>query len=737
MKKKLLPLLLTFSLLLSMCPTALAAEGDGVRETSFFTDQTHADVDYADMKYEHIDSAPFLAEVEEVRALLTDSANAKEVEERFLDLTEQFMEIATMYQLVYLQVQRNVNDKDAASELEYASELWTVLSDALNYLEKDVLESECSAFLDETLSEEDKEFYLSYVPMTEEQIAMTTKETALVNEYLSAASQTFTYTYDGKDWDDAAANEAFANEELDEDTYNEISRGIAKNQNAVLGEIYMRMVELRQQIAKSEGYDNYAEYAYSEIYERDYTLEEIRAFHDGVKEAIMPLYYAVYDLYLNAYYGGAFNELYGEYAGDGALDIMEPYIGRMSGELLESFTYMREHGLFDSDYSETKSGAGFTTMLYSYGAPFFFNSATDYGDPFDFTTAVHEFGHYNNFYWQPYGWEDGSKSIDLAEVHSQGLELMFSHWYPEIFGEEKGATLLDYQIFNMLYAIYTGAVYDELQLYVYTTEDITLEKINQEWRRLCGEYGSVPEDDPRTEMYGWVGVHHTFDSPCYYISYAVSAAGALAFWLEALEGDYYDALDHYLEFTALDAEPSFQESFELVGMENPLSPAYLEELSGAVWEALDLDNRTGAPSPADLTGQEWFAAEVAALYAAGAIQADENGNIRPYDLAVWNDAIDIVEQLIDSRPDAANGQAAITRGEFAKLLVSSTGLEASGTSPFSDTDDGAVAALAELDVLTGYADGTFRPDQTITRGEMWVVVYRLLTSVAAELLESA
>ena len=50
MRKKLLSLLLTLSLLLSLCPAALAA--DDVRETDFFTDQEHTDVNFADMEYE-------------------------------------------------------------------------------------------------------------------------------------------------------------------------------------------------------------------------------------------------------------------------------------------------------------------------------------------------------------------------------------------------------------------------------------------------------------------------------------------------------------------------------------------------------------------------------------------------------------------------------------------------------------------------------------------------------------
>ena len=44
---------------------------------------------------------------------------------------------------------------------------------------------------------------------------------------------------------------------------------------------------------------------------------------------------------------------------------------------------------------------------------------------------------------------------------------------------------------------------------------------------LLREYGLAEEDDPRTEAYSWADVPHTFQTPFYYVSYAVSAAGAL------------------------------------------------------------------------------------------------------------------------------------------------------------------------------------------------------------------
>ena len=648
MRKKLLTLLLVLSLALSLCPAALAAEG-GVRETDFFIDQPHADVNYADMEYKHIDSKPILEEMDTIRELLADSANAKAVEENFNKFADQFLEVVTMYQLLNIKTYQDVTDDEAAAELEYTSSLYMTVADALILFIQDILESPCGEFLREQLTEEDLAYYTEYEALTEEQIARSVKETALQNEYMSAAYQVYTAEYEGKEWDDATLEQALADGELDQETYTVISRAIAKNQNAALGDIYLRMVALRQEIAASYDYDNYADYAYTEIYQRDYTQEEIRSFHQAVKENIVPLYDGLYPLY---YYNSG-NPVYAQdYSGDIALDMIEPYIGQLSSEMAEAFAYMRSHGLYDADFSDTKAEAGFTTMLDAYGAPFYFNSP--YGDLYDFSTAIHEFGHYNNFYWQKTGWNDGSKSLDIAEVHSQGLELLFTHFYKDIFEDEEAAlTVQDYLMLNLSSALITGCLYDELQQYVYAEEDLTLEKINQEYCRLCKEYGLIPADDERTELYSWYQVPHTFTSPCYYISYAVSASGALAFWLNGQE-DYFSAVDDYLKFTALDASFGFQESFEELGMESPIDAAYVEDLGEALWEALKIDERLNTLPPDDLTGMEWFAQEVYALYVAGMIEKDENNCIRPYDLAIWNDAVALVEQLMDEAPAASS-----------------------------------------------------------------------------------
>lgn len=71
----------------------------------------------------------------------------------------------------------------------------------------------------------------------------------------------------------------------------------------------------------------------------------------------------------------------------------------------------------------------------------------------------------------------------------------------------------------------------------------------------------------------------------------------------------------------------------------------------------------------------------------------------------------------------------VTRAEFAALMVRALGLkQAGGENAFKDVSEGAwyvddVAAAAAAKLMEGY-DGYFRPDETITRQEMAVVIMK-------------
>ena len=71
----------------------------------------------------------------------------------------------------------------------------------------------------------------------------------------------------------------------------------------------------------------------------------------------------------------------------------------------------------------------------------------------------------------------------------------------------------------------------------------------------------------------------------------------------------------------------------------------------------------------------------------------------------------------------------VTRGQMATFLARALDLPA-GTATFSDIEGNvhadAIAAVAAADITTGFADGTFRPGDPVTRGQMATFLFRAL-----------
>ena len=695
MKQRILAFFLIAAMALALSPAAAAAS---TRDTDFFTPRDHADLDFADMKYEPVDIDAVLEKMDAVRALAADAAALDDVRSGFLAACDDYATTSTMYTLVSIYSSMDYTDAVAAQRQQEALQNVILVQDGLFLLVRDILNSPCAAALDGIVAEEDQKELADYEGLTEDELALSNQESVLENEYWLLAGQDYSAAYGGKIWTDTLAEEAYFIGEISYQDYAAILRAIAKEENAALGAHFLKMAELRKQIAAINGYSDFTDYAYELVYDRDYTKEEIRAFHAAVKEYIAPVNAALQELYYSRPAGEAF---YTDYAGDIALDLIEPYVAALSDELYESFRYMRDHGLYDSGWNELKNDQGYTTQLEAYGAPFFFNNPN--GGPWDLTTAVHEFGHYNNYYWTDGGWYLGDKPIDICEVHSQALELLFTEFYPQLFGGDAN----DVEIFlllNRVNSIISGSLYDELQQYIYGTPGVTLQQINQKYCQLCKEYGVIDSDDERTEMYGWINVPHTFVSPCYYISYAVSSAGAFAFWLDAKDGAFFDAVDKYLRFTALDLSYDFSDSFAAVGIPSPLTKAYLESLAAELMRTLDV---LSAPPFTDVGKEDWFYDYVDFAWTNGILSGTSANTFSPDQPMTRAMAVTVLYRL------AYDGAYAKPDGSYTDVEVGSW-------------YENAVYWAKKAGLAGGYGDGRFGPDDLITRQDFAVMLYNLI-----------
>jgi hypothetical protein len=89
------------------------------------------------------------------------------------------------------------------------------------------------------------------------------------------------------------------------------------------------------------------------------------------------------------------------------------------------------------------------------------------------------------------------------------------------------------------------------------------------------------------------------------------------------------------------------------------------------------------------------------------------------------------EGIIAGYPDGTfKPENPVTRAEFSKMVARAFAVRAAGEPTFSDIKDNwakaYIAALTEAGVVSGFPDGTFRPSKDITRAEMTEILIRAL-----------
>ena len=666
MRRRLLSAILALVLVISAGTGGFADP----RDTEFFTERYHGDVDYADMEYDPVDMEEEREYLSEIREMAKEEANKESVDEAVNQVASDVIWMFTMREFSYVELCRDSGNTRKQRQFREASRIFEEIMEEYRILIGDILRSPCSEVFEEILSDEDIAFYLDYEPMSEEEKDQNARMTELVTEFWDESGEDF------DSWED---------------------------QGAVLGPIFLEIVKIKKEQAAAAGYDSYADYAYEMEYSRDYTPEEAAEFAREVREYILPLYRDMTRVCMAEKYREVFRK---GWNGDSILDRMLPWLEILSDEMVESFTYMRDHGLYAIGASSGMNEQGFTTTLASYHEPFLYNYTG--GDFRDFTDTVHEFGHFNDAYWSDPDWDMIQTNMDIAEVPSQALELLFTEYYPVLFGEEDGEAVSLEVLRSILGAIVDGARQDEFLQWVYAQDSPTLADLNEAYGRISEAYGMTGSQ----ESYLWMQYPHSYEAPFYYISYGTSAAGALELWSRS-QKDYLTGVNDYLRFTALEEGMGFQESFEALGMPSPLAEGSMKALADQLRQELDLDRRL-ADLPVvgyfrDVKSGDWFREAVKFVYDSGLM----NG--------------------MSETVFAPNGE--MTRAQLVTTLWRSAGEPGvdDGSTSFRDVEAGswyeeAVEWAAGYGIVKGLSETQFGPDVKITREQLATILYRYMAN---------
>ncbi len=484
-------------------------------------DGIHADVDYADMTWYIYDAAEFL----EKAARLGETADGKEAADLYDWLMAEYAKVYTLDNLAYIDFYAHPGDETLSDACQQLDSVLNEVNDALCTALSDSLDGPAGSALRSYIGEDKATALVGYDEQTDRQREITERVSELTLQYNALIMEYLSY---------------------DEETEK-------------IGALYRELVDLHNEEAQIVGYKDYADYAYEASYGRDFTPDDAAALCEAVKP------------YARQYFGSLYyNEAtYADFSADTDLTerelvgLVTQYMPRVSDDAAKAAAYMEKHGLYFMDSVDRVSDLGFTTTLDQYNAPFIYLAL--YGDQNDIQSMFHEFGHYYDAYVNPV--PDlllSVGSLDIFEIHSTGMEALSTGWYEDIFGEDADLARIRF-LDSALYTVFSGCLFDEFQRVVYADPSLTPEQISQTFVTIARSYGL--RSFGKEFSHYWMQVNHNFESPFYYISYAVSMLASLQIY-EMAENDWAAAADFYNDLVSLGAfDYTYCEQLDKVGLE--------------------------------------------------------------------------------------------------------------------------------------------------------------------------
>jgi len=537
--------------------------------------------DYSEIKSQEIDMSYFDYAIEKLDEIAgnPDKYSDEDVLEYAEILIDEFTYMYTLNSVYYIEFNKDVtndelNDKLSETDVYYVEMNGKIGDCVLKLYDagfEDVLRDVYGYDMINAFTYIDSEEDFSEYDDENEQLQIEIDD--LVNEYMSYTEDDFAVDYDGQTW---VTSDLFDDTIYSESEHKEIAAQISEKRNEILGNIFLDIREKRHKLAENSGYENFGEYAYEVFYMRDYTYDDSSEIYSVVKKEYRDLLSYTYDESSDAIYDSGLDDR--KFDKGEVLNTVGNYIAELNDDFSENFNHMRTHNLYCLEDSSDASGGSFSTGLFSYTVPYMYVSSD--GSYNDLMTVVHEFGHANSEYTLPSSavWDLYGTSLDTCEIHSQGLEVLFSVANNSSLPEEEKEAYLKYTLSNMIHSIVQGCLFDEFQKYAYENPECTLDDLNDEYVRLCGEYGIDYSPDNYYE-YDWVEISHNFDSPMYYISYATSAVSALDLWLTAME-DIDKAKEIYIDLVEnCDSYTSYLAATEYCGLADIFDKKALNEIA--------------------------------------------------------------------------------------------------------------------------------------------------------------
>ena len=353
-----------------------------------------------------------------------------------------------------------------------------------------------------------------------------------------------------------------------------------------INKIWQKILEIRIQIAKNAGYDNYRSWRWEYLQRFDYTPDDCLNFHSGIEKVVKPFV----DKLMNTR-----KEQLG-------LDVLKPWdlsVDTLNRDPLEPFedaseleekchnifkavdkdlgnhfNIMREQKLLDLANRKGKAPGGYCTEYYHRRLPFIFMNAV--GTHSDVQTMLHEGGHAFHVFESdqlPYS-SQREVGMEFAEVASMAMELLAAPYITEEHGgfynsNDANRARIEHLEKTIMFWPYM-AVVDGFQHWAYTNpnEAMNPDNCDAEWTRLWKRFQTF--DDLDSSEFddiiatGWHNKLHIYHVPFYYVEYGMAQLGAIQVWGNALKNQK-EAVEKYKYALSKGGNATLPDLFEAAG----------------------------------------------------------------------------------------------------------------------------------------------------------------------------
>ncbi len=470
---------------------------------------------YSQMEYVRPDMVAFSAQLEKSCTAALEERSIKALEDAIWDFYDVYDGFYTNLSLAMISFSRDLTDIYWEEEYSFCTGHSATVDAGLDKLYRSLAKSP----LRETLEGEDY-FGPGYFDSFEGESVYDEQLTQMLNQEALLCAQY-----------QAINGEASAAVYYSEEYFSQYGSRMAQ--------VFLELVQLRQQIAAYVGYDSYPEFAYDFYHIRDYTPQQAISYMADIRAELVPLYRQLSAVSYGDWELPASSET-------DTFRYVKTMAKNMGGTIADAFSDMEKAGVYDISYGEHKYAASFEIYLTSYYTPYIFLSPT--GTVYDKLSFAHEFGHFCADY-VTYG--GSMHSVDVAEIFSQGMEYL-SLLYVDDAGEMEALKMADCLSVYVEQAAFASF---EHQVYDLTGSELTVEGVQELYEEVCIAYGL---DNPDWDSRDYVCIPHLYESPLYIISYVLSNDAAFQIYemelqekgsgLSSLENNLASGQSYFLAF---------------------------------------------------------------------------------------------------------------------------------------------------------------------------------------------